>query len=156
MPDFPRAEIEATHDRYLQARAGIEAGELGWEALADFFTEDATFIDPAWGRVDGRDGIRRFMRESMAGLDDWTFPHLWRVIEGNRIVAAWWNRLPGQRADGSHYEALGVSIITYAGNGRFSWEEDLLNMVHVFELMKESRWKPTGAVNAPPSPPRRR
>ncbi len=156
MADFPRAEIEATHDRYLQTRARVEAGELGWEALADFFTEDAIFIDPAWGRVDGRDGIRRFMQESMQGLDGWSFPHLWRVIERDRIVAAWWNRLPGQRADGSHYEALGVSMITYAGSGRFSREEDLLNMVHVFELITESRWKPAGTVNVPPAPVRRR
>jgi hypothetical protein len=156
MQSFPRAEIEAAHDRYLDARARVEAGGLGWEALADFFTADAVFIDPAWGRIDGRENIRIFMRESMTGLDDWRFPHQWRAIDRNRIVAGWQNRLPGRRADGSFYEALGISVIDYAGAGQFSREEDILNMVHVFELMKESGWKPTGPLHAPPAQPRRR
>ena len=155
MPEFPRAEIEAAHDRYLATRDRIEGGELGWDALADFFTEDAAFIDPAWGRIDGRDNIRTFMHDSMVGLEDWRFPHQWRAVDGNRIVAGWQNRLPGTRTDGTFYEALGVSIITYAGDGKFSREEDILNMVHVFELMKESGWKPTTPLHAPPKKPRR-
>ena len=53
MPAHPKQEIEATYARYVATRDRIEAGELGWDALADFFTEDATFIDPAWGRVEG-------------------------------------------------------------------------------------------------------
>jgi ketosteroid isomerase-like protein len=155
MPTSPRAEVEAAHDRYVATRARIEAGELGWDALADFFTEDATFVDPAWGRIEGRERIRRFMVESMAGLEDWTFPHLWRVVEGDRIVAAWQNRLPGARPDGSPYQALGISVIRYAGDGRFSSEEDVLNMVHVFELMQESGWQPNDRLHAPPKHPRR-
>ena len=155
MPQHDRSEIEATHDRYIAARNEVEAGRLGWDALADFFTENATFIDPAWGRVEGRDAIREFMTESMTGLEDWTFPHEWRLIEGNRIVASWQNRLPGTRPDGSPYEAHGLSVILYAGEGRFSYEEDLLNMVHIMELIQESGWKPTGKMNIPPKKPRR-
>lgn len=155
MAEHPRAEIEATHDRYLATRERIEAGELGWDALAEFFTEDATFIDPAWGRIEGREAIRAFMTKSMSGLEDWSFPHTWRAIEDDRIVAGWQNRLPGRRADGSCYEALGISVIMYAGDGKFSSEEDILNMVHVFELMRESGWKPSGELHAPPATPRR-
>ena len=155
MSTFPRDEMEAAHDRYLETRDRVEKGELGWDALADFFTEDATFIDPAWGRIEGRERIRGFMTESMAGLEDWTFPHQWRAIDGNTIIAGWQNRLPGTRADGTPYQALGISVIHYAGDGRFSYEEDILNMVHVFELMKESGWKPSGRMNMPPEQPRR-
>jgi len=155
MAEFPAEEVRAAYMRYVERRDQVEAGEVGWEALAEFFTKDATFIDPAWGRVTGLDAIRRFLVDSMAGLEDWSFPHEWIMVDGNRIVAKWMNRLPGRRADGSHYEAPGLSIIEYAGGGKFRYEEDLLNMVHVVELMKESGWKPNARVKVPPSPPRR-
>ena len=155
MPPSIADEIRATHERYVATRDHIEAGRLGWDALADFFTEDATFIDPAWGRVEGLAEIRKFLVESMAGLEDWRFPHQWHAIEGGRLVTHWFNRLPGQRADGSFYEAPGVSIFEYAGNGRFSFEMDLLNMAHVNELIRESGWRPPGSFHVPPRHPRR-
>ncbi len=155
MTEYPRSEVEAAHDRYLRTREAIDAGKLEWAALAEHFTEDATFIDPAWGRMKGIGNIRAFMEKSMAGLEDWKFPHDWRLVEGNRLVGAWKNRLPGQRADGTFYEAQGLSIMIYAGGGKFSYEEDLLNMVHIFELITESGWTPGPNVNMPPqNPPR--
>ena len=42
-----------------------------------------------------------------------------------------------------------------AGEGRFAYEEDLLNMVHVAELIRESGWKPGPGFQAPPPNPRR-
>jgi ketosteroid isomerase-like protein len=155
MTQFPREEIEATHDRYLRTREAIMAGELKWDALAQFFTEDATFIDPAWGRMKGIANMREFFTKSMSGLEDWHFPHDWRVIDGNRLVGAWKNRLPGQRPDGTYYEAQGLSVMIYAGGGKFSYEEDLLNMVHIFQLIAESGWKPNPRVNMPPQRPPR-
>jgi len=146
-------EILATHRRYLERRKKIEAGELTWDALADFFTDDATFVDPAWGRVDGIDNIVRFLAESMAGLEDWTFPLEWELVDGDCLVTGWQNRLPGCRADGTYYQAPGVSRIVYAGNGKFSFEQDLLNMQHVLELIKESGWRPRSKANVPPHSP---
>jgi ketosteroid isomerase-like protein len=148
-------EILDLHERYLETRRRAERGEVGWDALAAFFTEDAVFIDPAWGRVEGRDAIVRFLSESMAGLEGWTFPQEWQMVEGDRLVTRWMNRLPGARPDGRFYEAPGISVITYAGGGRFSREEDLLNMAHVIEVIRESGWKPGAGFNAPPAKPRR-
>jgi len=155
MSEAREAEIVATHERYCELRKRIEAGELGWDALAGFFTEDAVFVDPVWGRVDGVAEIRKFLSESMTGLDGWTFVNQWHAITGDRLVTCWMNRLPGRRPDGSYYEAPGVSIFTYAGGGKFSGEYDILNMVHVNELIEESGWRPTGPVHAPPRRPRR-
>ena len=155
MATHPRADIEAAHDRYLDCRRRIEAGELGWGALADFFTDGATFIDPAWGRIEGKAAIHEFLVNSMKGLDDWSFPHQWRMIEGDRLVAAWRNRLPGKRTDGTYYEAPGLTVMVYAGAGKFSHEEDLLNMVHVLQLIEESGWQPSTEVTMPPQNPRR-
>jgi ketosteroid isomerase-like protein len=155
MAQYDEGEIRDTYERYVATRDRIEAGELGWQALADFFTDDATFIDPAWGRVEGIEAIRKFLGESMAGLEDWTFPHEWTLVEGDLVVTRWQNRLPGRRPDGSPYQAPGISILRYAGGGKFSYEEDLLNMVHVTELIVESGWKPSGEMHLPPSNPRR-
>ena len=147
------AEARATYARYVQARTDVEQGTKTWSELAEFFTEDAVFIDPAWGRSEGREHLAEFMGKSMQGLEDWTFPEGWTMVEGNRIVSFWWNRLPGQREDGTPFQAPGVSIIHYAGDGRFSYELDILNMAEVGELFSESRWTPTGEMHMPPKQP---
>ena len=153
MAEFAKEEILEAHTRFLDVRGRVVEGEIGWDAMADFFTEEATFVDPAWGRVDGRDNIRAFFKKSMQGLDGWSFPHEWEVVEGNRLVTGWQNRLPGRRPDGGYWQAPGMSRLIYAGDGKFSLEHDLLNMAHVFEVMKESGWKPSGPMNAPPKQP---
>lgn len=149
----PREEIEAAIARYLEIRGDAEEGRGGWDALDEVFTDDATFIDPAWGRVTGIDELRAFWRESMAGLDDWRFPHGEAFIEGDRVVLTWSNRLPGQRDDGSHYEVPGISLLTYAGDGRFSYEEDVMNMVHLMEVIAESGYQFPETGNLPPRTP---
>ncbi len=152
---YPPEEIRASYDRYVATRDRVEAGELPWDALAEFFTDDAVFLDPAWGRVEGIAKIRDFLVESMEGLEDWHFPREWTAVDGNRLISCWQNRLPGERPDGTPYQAPGISIMTYAGDGKFSREEDILNMVHVTELIRESGWKPGPAFNLPPRQPQR-
>lgn len=150
------AEARATYDRYVEGRNAVERGEKAWSELAEeFFTEDVVFVDPAWGRTEGRANVARFMDESMQGLDDWEFPEEWTMVEGHRIVSFWWNRLPGRRDDGSAYQAPGISIVHYAGDGRFSYELDVLNMAEVGELFSESSWAPTGPMHLPPKVPNR-
>src|SRR4029450_9622488 len=48
-----------------------------------------------------------------------------------------WNALPGPRADGSHYQVPGLSVLEYAGDGKFSYEEDIMNMGHVRDVSAE-------------------
>jgi ketosteroid isomerase-like protein len=149
MASYPRREVEEAVEQLHRIRDKASAGEIGWEALADMFTEDATYIDPAWGRFKGRDNIRRFLRDSMQGLKDWKFPTEWHVIEGNRVISRFLNRLPGRRADGSYYDVPGVGIIEYAGNGKFSYEEDIINMVHLYEVLQECCWVPGPDMKMP-------
>ena len=150
-----RDEVEAAVAQYLAVRERMDRGEGGWDEMADLFTDDATYIDPAWGLIEGNDAIRAFMSESMAGLEDWLFPIEWVAIDGDHVVVKWTQRLPGQRADGSHYDNSGVSLLTYAGGGRFSRSEDHLNMLHVYEVIGESGWRPGKGFNSPPEHPRR-
>ena len=154
---FPREEIEAAVRRYVTVRADIDAGRGTWADLAQFFTDDAVFIDPAWGRVEGIEEMKATVfGDAMDGFEDWTFPVDFTAIEGDDVVIKWRQVLGGQRDDGSAYEQSGVSTLIYAGGGRFRYEEDVLNMVHVLEDMRESGAlaKVTAAAMPPPHPNR--
>jgi ketosteroid isomerase-like protein len=149
------AEARATFEEMVALRSRIEAGELPWSALADYFTDGAVYIDSAWGRYEGKAAITKFMDESMAGLGDWRFPEEWTMVEGDRVVSMFWNELPGARSDGTPYRVAGVSILRYAGDRKFDYEYDIFNMVQILEVMAESGWRPTGPMNPPPEQPNR-
>lgn len=151
----PRDEVQATVDRYRDLRARIETGDATWTDLADFFTDDVVYIDPAWGRVEGIDELRTFLDESMRGLEDWRFPVEFTAIDGDNVVVRWAQITPGTRPDGSEYRQSGMSTLVYAGDGKFSYEEDLLNMVHVLEDLQASGWRPSPGFQAPPAEPNR-
>ena len=74
MTAHSRDEVEAVVERYCDVRRRIDAGELPWDSLAQFFTDDCVYIDPAWGRVEGIGPVSEFFEESMRGLEDWQFP----------------------------------------------------------------------------------
>ena len=79
----PLEEVRATVDAYVAVRERIEAGDATWLDLADFFTDDVVYIDPAWGRVQGLVHIREFLVDSMVGLEDWSFPIEFTAIDGD-------------------------------------------------------------------------
>jgi len=151
----PRDEVEAAIRRYIAVRDEINADKLTWAALAEFFTDDAVFIDPAWGRVEGIEEMKATVfGDAMEGFEDWQFPTEFYAIDGDNVLVKWKQILPGTRADGRPYEQSGVSTLIYAGDGKFRYEEDLLNMVHVLEDMRESNCK-VQPVAMPPRHPNR-
>jgi len=131
-PRFPRAEVEAAFQR---TRAAQDADD--WSAYCDLFTEDAVYVEHHFGVYRGREAIRAWLVPLMAPLKGWSYPTEWCVIEGERVVFLWKNRMPGLRADGSHYEFSGITTMLYAGNGRFSYQEDVYNFVETRRVMKE-------------------
>ena len=91
--DHSPLEREAleSYARFVTLRDEVDAGRQPWSRLADFFTEDAAYIDPAWGRIEGRDAIRAFFEQSMAGLTGhgWSTPENWTIVRGPRLVSQW-------------------------------------------------------------------
>ena len=150
---FPPDEVAAAVASYVDLRERIERGEAHWTDLAEIFTDDVVYIDPAWGRVEGIDELRTFLDESMRGLEDWRFPVEYTAITGDTVVVKWSQILPGAREDGSPYVQSGYSTLVYAGDGRFSYEEDLLNMTHVLEDLAASGWRPGEGFVMPPANP---
>jgi ketosteroid isomerase-like protein len=142
-------EVQAALAAYVALRERIERGEATWTDLAEIFTDDAVFIDPAYGRVEGLDAIRRFLDESMRGLEDWRFPIEFTAVDGDNVIIKWTQVLPNGRRQS------GYTRLIYAGEGKFRYEEDQLNMVHVLDDMKSMGWRPAANFVPPPAEPNR-
>jgi ketosteroid isomerase-like protein len=151
---FDRAEIDAAVRAYLDTR-DVCSGDGDWSRMDQYFTDDAVFIDPAWGRVEGLDEMRATVfGPAMEGLEDWTFPtDFYAIVDDDTVIVKWRQRFPG--TDGTIYEQSGCSTLVYAGGGKFSYEEDLLNMAHVLEDITASGWRPSGTAHIPPARPNR-
>lgn len=145
-----------TYGRFIARRDEIDAGKQAWSSLADFFTEDAVYCDPAWGRVEGRENIRAFFEKSMTGLtgNGWSTPEKWTTTDGPRLVSQW-DQILGHKEDGTPWFVPGLSILYYAGDGLFCYSHDMLNMTHIGQTMRAMEWRPPAEFNMPPRSPNR-
>jgi limonene-1,2-epoxide hydrolase len=138
--------VAATVEAYLEHRARLDRGEADWAEVADFFTENAVFVDAAWGRVEGRRAIAELLTTAMQGLDGFTYPTDVVAIEGDDVLIAW-----RQVVEHLGLEHTGVSIVHYAGEGLFDREEDLMNVAVVGGDLLNAGWEPgPGFVMPPP------
>jgi hypothetical protein len=127
---WSREELQQAHDNFVAtANRCAEAGE--WRDWADLFTEDATYVEHMFGEMHGREEIHAWIAATMA---EWphkamtSFPHAWCSCDQEK---GWWicrieNRFrdPG---DGSVHQAHNLTVLHYAGDMQFSYEEDAYN-----------------------------
>jgi ketosteroid isomerase-like protein len=134
MTAYPREEIEATLARHRAVQAAQD-----WSAYADFFTEDGVYVEHELGTFVGREPIREWLVPVMAPLADagWEYPVDWTLIEGNRAVVRWWNVLPNPDGRSEPYRFAGISVLDYAGDGKFSRQEDFYNMKECEQVLRE-------------------
>ena len=85
----------------------------------------------------------------MTGLEDWRFPIEFTAIDGDDVVVKWLQIIPGGRRQS------GWTRLVYAGDGRFRYDEDTLNMAHVLEDLEATGWRPLDGFNMPPATPNR-
>ncbi len=136
---WTRDELEDAFAAY-QARAA-EAGRTGdWAAWADQFTEDAVYVEHHYGRFEGREAIRAWIAGCMAEFPGSAMPEFpvgWYVIDEEKgwVICQVFNRMadPG---DGSVHEADNVTILHYAGDGLWSYEEDVYNPAHFATMVR--------------------
>jgi hypothetical protein len=107
-----------------------------WKEWLLTLTEDAVYAECEVGIMRGREAIGAWLIPDMERARNWSFPERYRLIEGNRVSYGWWNRLPGIRPDGSHYEFMGTSCKVYAGGGLFSYHEDVYNLKQGIDVIK--------------------
>jgi SnoaL-like protein len=127
---FARDEIEAAF-RHFQDAADRSAKSGDWAEWSECFTEDADYWEHHYGRFKGRAEILAWINATMAQpvIDAMrSFPIEWYVIDEDRgwVICSVLNRMddPG---DGSVHEVANWTLLKYAGNGLFSYEEDVYN-----------------------------
>jgi hypothetical protein len=127
---WDRAELEEAFEGY-QATVRHAVAERNWSLYADMFTEDAEYNEHAYGRFHGRDEIRDWIVRTMTtfpGSAMVSFPMSWYVLDDDRgwIICEVQNVMadPG---DGEIHQEPNITILHYAGDGLFSYEEDAYN-----------------------------
>ena len=127
---WSRDELEQAHQHFMDtANRCAAAGE--WRDWAELFTDDATYVEHTFGTFFGREEIHTWIAATMA---EWPnramtmFPHDWCVCDEER---GWWicrieNRF-GDPGDGSVHQAHNITVLHYAGDMKFSYEEDAYN-----------------------------
>ncbi len=136
---FSRDEMEREFEAY-QERGRVAGATGDWSTWADQFTDDAVYVEHHYGRFEGREAIRAWITSTMGefpGADMPEFPVGWHVVDEEKgwIVCQVFNRMkdPG---DGSVHEEYNVTILHYAGDGLWSYEEDIYNPAHFATMVK--------------------
>jgi ketosteroid isomerase-like protein len=115
-----RDEVEEAFLRYWRTGA---VGE-DWPAWADLFTDDAVYIEHVLGNMHGRDEIKAWIVPIMNEYSELYTVYEWHIIEGRRVVVYMQNRRDDPDPSQPPIDFPGVTILEYAGDGKWSKEED--------------------------------
>ncbi len=139
MGNWSRTELETEFEAF-QERARVAAQTGDWRGWTDQFTTDASYFEHHFGEFSGREAIYQWIQSTM---DAWpnsemtSFPVQWHVIDEERgwVIFKIQNRFadPG---DGTVFEEPNISILHYAGDGLWSYEEDIYNPERMNEMVK--------------------
>ncbi len=141
MGRWSREELEEAFDRY-QAAALKGAVEGDWRDWADMFTVDATYFEHQYGRFWGREAIYDWINRTMEPFPAncmKAFPIRWYSIDEDKgwIICEVLNRMEGL-GDGEIYEEPNITILHYAGQGLFRYEEDAYDRQRMGQMVV--RW----------------
>lgn len=130
MSKFTRDELAAAFETFEQT-VDRAAQTKDWDVWVEHYTSDVDYIEHAAGTMKGREQVRAWIWKTMTvfpGSYMTAFPSLWSVIDEptGRIICELDNPMvdPG---DGTIISATNISIITYAGDGLWSRQEDIYN-----------------------------
>lgn len=140
---YPRSEVEDAARRLIESHAEATRRDDWTWFVDELYTEDAVYICEYGGvmyvEARGRQEIKdtHYGRDMRRGWEGWSFPYEGFAVSGDQVITHWYNRGPGKRPDGSHYQTHGVSFLTYSGNGKFSRQYDLFDIAHQMKLCDE-------------------
>jgi hypothetical protein len=142
MAPFTKKEMEDAFALYQQGSAKAAASG-DWATWAEQFTEDARYLEHQYGTYTGRDAIRRWITETMSvfpGNCMPSFPIEWYVVDETRgwVVCEIQNRMMDIGDDEIH-QASNLTVLHYAGDGLWSYEEDVYNPADFLKMLQ--RWR---------------
>jgi hypothetical protein len=121
MGKFSRDELERAFQKYWRTGA---VGE-DWDSWADLFTEDADYVEHILGSMKGREAIRAWIKPIMAQYRELYTAYEWHTVDeaDGRVIVYMQNRRDHPSGKGT-IDFPGVTILEYAGDGRWKREED--------------------------------
>ncbi len=130
MARWTKEELEQAFDKYRKA-ALKGAQTKDWRDWSNCFTVDASYFEHHYGRFAGRETIHSWISDTMAQwpasqMDE--FPITWYSIDEEKgwIICEVMNKMR-DLGDGIVYQEPNITILHYAGEGLFSYEEDAYN-----------------------------
>jgi hypothetical protein len=133
---FDRDEVEAAFRQYW------ELGAVGedWDAWCDVcFTDDVTYIEHVLGDRNGREEVRAWIKPTMEDYGSIYTVYEWHMVgEDGRVVVSMQNRRDLPDPGDPPIDFRGITVLQYAGDGRFGLEEDFWSLPEGIETMK--RW----------------
>ena len=134
MGTWSKAELEEAFRKYWRVGA---VGE-DWDAWCDLFTDDALYVEHMYGNMRGREKIRGWIVPVMAKYLEIYTGYEWHTVdeERGRVILYVQNRRDHPSGQGT-CDFPGVTILDYAGDLRWSQEEDYYSISGRDRAMKE-------------------
>jgi ketosteroid isomerase-like protein len=139
MTAYSLDELRSAYEHYSQVADNCAASR-DYNALADLFTEDCTYIEHVFGEMRGREAVRQWLVPLML---EWpnhlmTYTHDWVIFDevNGRVVFCARSHLP-DLGDGTDYSATNWTRIDYAGDGLWWREEDIYSAASFGKLLTE-------------------
>ena len=129
-PRFPPDELRSAFRRYLDVKAECTRTR-DWTAFAALFTDHAHYVEHAYGEMFGRDEIERYIKDVMEPFPGMSFEEAWVAFDDERGAVVWEVQNvfpePVDADTGLAFAFPNLSRLVYAGNGKFSEEQDWYN-----------------------------
>ncbi|WP_261570156.1 nuclear transport factor 2 family protein [Frankia gtarii] len=139
MPRFRTQELHEAYKNFMVVSDQC-AATADYNAFADLFTQDCTYIEHVFGEMHGREEVRNWIVPLMKTypIDQMVrYTHDWVLFDedNGRVVFSARTHMsdPG---DGSLHSTTNWTMIDYAGDGLFSREEDIYNPEHFGKMIE--------------------
>jgi hypothetical protein len=142
------SELRGAYEHFKEVSDAC-AATADYNAFADLFTKDCTYVEHAFGEMHGREEVRSWIVPLMKAYPNdqmVRYTHDWVLFdeENGRFVFCARTHMadPG---DGGSHSATNWTMLDYAGSGLFSREEDIYNPANFGKLLEDWQAAKDGA-----------
>jgi len=139
MGKYARQEMEEAFAKF-QATAAAAGVSGDWSEWVECFTEDVEYYEHHYGRMKGRAEVLEWINRTMAeplNQDMSSFPIAWTMFDEERgWIMCQVDNVMDDPGDGSDHRDYNWTLLHYAGNGQFSYEEDMYNPAEFGQMIK--------------------